>query len=128
MRPLALFVARTRQDRFSSRSRSFSIPRLIGSTLGDELKWANGSEPHIIGVSSMKDSAAILPAGHHPNGAFWFNSTEGQFIKSTYYINELPSWVLNSTRNDPLTHSLARRGANFVRSPTIRAQASMIRL
>src|SRR5262249_15916891 len=76
MRPLARSVARTRQDRFSSRSRSFSNPRLFGSMLGDELKLSNGSASHVIGVS-MKDRAAILPAGHHPNGAFWFNSTEG---------------------------------------------------
>src|SRR5215813_1994363 len=73
----------------SSYASGASPHRLIGSTVGDELKLSNGGASRVIGIS-MKDRAAILPAGHHPNGAFWFDSTKGQFITSTYYMNELP--------------------------------------
>src|SRR5215472_13115335 len=37
--------------------------RLLVSTVGDELKIANGGKTRIIGIS-LKDRAAILPAGH----------------------------------------------------------------
>src|SRR5262245_24918928 len=105
----------------SSRASGASPHRLIGSTLGDELKLSNGSASHVIGVS-MKDRAAILPAGHHPNGAFWFDSTKGQFITSTYYMNELPPWVTQFNAKRPAdaffgkTWSKLRPESNYTRS------------
>jgi hypothetical protein len=46
----------------------------------------------VVGVS-LKDRASILPAGHNPTGAFWFDDSSGDFITSTYYMNDLPTWV-----------------------------------
>lgn len=66
--------------------------RLLVSTVGDELKMADGSQSRVIGVS-IKDRSAILPAGHMADGAFWFDARNGSFISSTYYFSELPGWA-----------------------------------
>ena len=66
--------------------------RLLVSTLGDELKMAHGAKSHVIGVS-LKDRAAILPAGHMADGAYWFDLASGNFVSSTYYFADLPAWV-----------------------------------
>lgn len=66
--------------------------RLLVSTVGDEMKMANGSSSRVIGVS-IKDRSAILPAGHMADGAFWFDSKNGNFVSSTYYFAELPGWA-----------------------------------
>ena len=43
---------------------------------------------------SLKDRAAILPAGHTANAAFWMDDETGNFISSTYYMNKLPDAVV----------------------------------
>ncbi|HAV02100.1 MAG TPA: alkaline phosphatase family protein, partial [Chryseobacterium sp.] len=48
----------------------------------------------VVGVS-LKDRASILPAGHNPTGAYWYDDSTGNFVTSTYYRNELPAWVDN---------------------------------
>jgi hypothetical protein len=66
--------------------------RLLVSTLGDEIKMADGGKSKVIGIS-LKDRAAILPAGHMADGAFWFDLPSGGFVSSTYYFSVLPGWV-----------------------------------
>jgi hypothetical protein len=66
--------------------------RLLVSTVGDELKMANGSTAKVIGISA-KDRSAILPAGHMADGAFWFDSRSGAVVSSTFYFPQLPAWV-----------------------------------
>jgi predicted AlkP superfamily pyrophosphatase or phosphodiesterase len=66
--------------------------RLIGSTVGDQLRLSNNGESKVVGIA-FKDRAAILPVGKHPNGAYWFNSPSGTFVSSTYYFADLPGWA-----------------------------------
>ena len=66
--------------------------RLLVSTVGDELKVATGGKAKVIGIS-IKDRAAILPAGHAANAAYWYDSRSGEFVSSTFYLPELPAWV-----------------------------------
>jgi predicted AlkP superfamily pyrophosphatase or phosphodiesterase len=66
--------------------------RLVASTLGDEIKATGPADTEIIGIS-LKDRAAILPAGHAANAAYWFEQESGQFVSSDYYMKELPVWV-----------------------------------
>jgi predicted AlkP superfamily pyrophosphatase or phosphodiesterase len=66
--------------------------RLLVSTIGDEMKMAGAGQPRVIGVS-LKDRAAILPAGHMADGAFWFDPRTGNFVSSSYYYQALPAWV-----------------------------------
>ena len=79
--------------------RASSPQRLIGSTVGDELRFVTNDRAKVIGIS-VKDRSAILPAGRHANAAYWFNTTSGNMVSSTYYFNELPAWVtaLNNAR------------------------------
>lgn len=62
------------------------------STLGDELRLATQGRAKVFGVS-LKDRAAILPAGQSANGAFWIDNESGQFTTSTYYMEHLPEWA-----------------------------------
>jgi predicted AlkP superfamily pyrophosphatase or phosphodiesterase len=77
---------------------SFSPVRLIGSTLGDELRLASGGQSRVVGIA-FKDRSAILPAGKRPNGAYWFDDKVGAFVSSTYYFNELPGWASKFNRD-----------------------------
>jgi predicted AlkP superfamily pyrophosphatase or phosphodiesterase len=65
--------------------------RFLVTTLGDELRIAH-SNSKVIGLS-LKARAAILPSGHAANGAYWFDDNTGNFISSTYYMEQLPEWV-----------------------------------
>ncbi|HMV86684.1 MAG TPA: alkaline phosphatase family protein [Blastocatellia bacterium] len=72
---------------------SGSSPRkMLGSTLGDELKLTTIGRAKVIGVSH-KDRSAILPVGKRPDGAYWFSLDNGNFVSSDYYFNDLPDWV-----------------------------------
>src|SRR5579864_6036173 len=72
---------------------------LLADTLGDELKLATQGKARVIGVS-LKDRAAILPAGFAGDAAYWIEPKTGQWITSTYYRTDLPRWVqdFNSSR------------------------------
>lgn len=70
-----------------------SSPRnLRATTLGDELRLATQGRARVFGIS-LKDRAAILPAGQAANGAFWIDNSSGQFTTSTYYMEHLPEWA-----------------------------------
>lgn len=66
--------------------------RMMSTTVTDELKLATQKRAKVIGIS-MKDRGAVLPAGHMPDGAYWFDSPSGKFISSTYYKPGLPTWI-----------------------------------
>ena len=63
--------------------------RFLGPTLADVLKAHTNGAGKVFGLS-LKDRAAILPAGKKPDGAYWF---EGKFSTSTYYRDSLPPWA-----------------------------------
>jgi hypothetical protein len=71
---------------------SHSPKNLWSTTISDELRMATNFQGKVIGVS-LKDRASILPAGHTPNGAFWFDDSTGDFITSSWYMNDLPQWI-----------------------------------
>lgn len=65
---------------------------MLVTTVCDELRLATNFKSKVIGVA-LKDRGAILPAGHSANGAYWYEGKSGNFITSTYYMNDLPDWV-----------------------------------
>lgn len=71
---------------------SHSPQNLWSTTVTDELLLATNFKAKVVGVS-LKDRASILPAGHNPTGAYWFDDTTGNFVTSSYYMNQLPKWV-----------------------------------
>src|SRR5882762_5573967 len=67
---------------------------LLGDTLGDELKLATGGKARVFAIS-LKDRAAVLPAGFSGDAAYWIDPKSGDWITSTYYRPDLPEWVRN---------------------------------
>lgn len=67
--------------------------RMQTTTVTDQLRLDTQQRGKVIGIA-IKDRGAILPAGHSANGAYWFyGKDKGNWITSTYYTNELPTWV-----------------------------------
>jgi len=60
------------------------------STLGDELRYANGGRSKVLAVSG-KDRGAILLAGK-TGTAYMYMDKSGRFGSSTYYMKEHPRW------------------------------------
>lgn len=79
---------------------------LWSTTVTDQLRLGTNFQAKVIGVS-LKDRASILPAGHNPNGAFWYDDTSGNFVTSSYYMNELPKWVQQFNQQDLPTKLVA---------------------
>lgn len=75
-----------------SHAGKMSPHRLLSTTLADQLKLATNNRAKTIGVS-LKDRGAILALGQHPDGAYWYDNTNGRFITSDFYMQELPAWV-----------------------------------
>lgn len=71
---------------------SHSPKNLWSTTVTDELRLATNFRGKVVGVS-LKDRASILPAGHTPNGAYWFDDSTGDFVTSSWYMNDLPQWM-----------------------------------
>ena len=65
---------------------------LLVSTFSDELAIATNRKAKIFGIG-LRESSAILSAGHTANAAYWFDNTTGTWMSSSYYIPSLPEWV-----------------------------------
>lgn len=75
-------------------------PHLMRSTtIGDELRQSTDYQSRVVGVA-IKDRAAILPAGHTANAAYWWDDKAGHFVTSTYYMDELPKWVADFNKKN----------------------------
>ena len=74
--------------------------RMLVSTITDQLRLHTQKRGKVIGVA-LKDRGAILPAGHAANAAYWFEGGEtGNWITSSYYMDELPQWVADFNASD----------------------------
>ena len=68
-----------------SMGKSYKSPeRLLSETFADGIKQFTNFESKSFGIS-LKDRGAILPAGHLADGAYWFNSENGEWESSDYY-------------------------------------------
>lgn len=77
----------------TSRAGKMSPNRMQTTTFADENRLFTQKKGKTIGIA-IKDRGAILPAGHTANAAYWFHGKdEGQWITSTYYMEDLPKWV-----------------------------------
>jgi predicted AlkP superfamily pyrophosphatase or phosphodiesterase len=76
----------------TSTAGKMSPRHLLSSTVTDELRLATNMQSKVIGVC-LKDRGSILPAGHTANAAYWYDGATGNWITSTYYMNDLPQWV-----------------------------------
>ncbi len=65
---------------------------LLSTTITDELKLATNMKSKVVGIA-LKDRGSILPAGHLPDAAYWFDDKVGAWVTSDYYMKTLPDWV-----------------------------------
>lgn len=65
---------------------------LFTTTICDELKLTTNFKSKVVGIS-LKDRGGILAAGHSADAAYWYDSSTGEWITSTYYMKALPNWV-----------------------------------
>ena len=89
---------------------------LLSTTIGDQLRLHTDFRSKVIGVS-YKDRAAIFPAGHAANAAYWLDLKNGQFVTSTYYMQELPQWAKDVNRQMTQNKELKRLGVDVGLSP-----------
>lgn len=71
---------------------------MLVTTIGDEIRLATNFRSKVIGVA-LKDRGSILPAGHSATAAYWYDVNSGNWITSTYYMNELPKWAADFNAN-----------------------------
>lgn len=84
----------------SSKRGQRSPYRMLTSTITDQLHLAQNNKGKTIGIA-IKDRSAILPVGHTANAAYWFDGGEvGNFITSSFYMDELPEWVKNFNKKE----------------------------
>ncbi len=74
-----------------NQGKSMSPANLLVPTVTDMLKSQPGSGK-VVAVA-LKDRGAILPGGKKADAAYWFDGKTGNWISSTYYMQELPAWV-----------------------------------
>ncbi|MGM9452380.1 alkaline phosphatase family protein [Legionella bozemanae] len=93
MEDLKTNILNTPHTRITTPGRS--PKNLYTSTLSDEVILSQ--KGRAFGVS-LKDRSAITLAGH-AGKAFWFDTTNGGFITSSYYYTQYPQWVKNWNEN-----------------------------
>lgn len=71
-----------------------SPKNLLTTTISDQIKLSSQLQSKVISIS-LKDRAAILSGGHLADGVYWQDSyaNSGDFITSSYYMQQLPEWV-----------------------------------
>jgi predicted AlkP superfamily pyrophosphatase or phosphodiesterase len=82
---------------------------LLATTIGDEVRLATQGRAKLYGVS-LKDRAAILPAGQTANGAFWIDNSSGRFVTSTYYMQKLPAWATKFNKGPRVAQAVKEAG------------------
>ncbi|WPP48173.1 alkaline phosphatase PafA [Catalinimonas niigatensis] len=65
---------------------------MLSSTITDQLKMSTQGRSKVIGIS-IKDRGSALPAGHRADAAYWYDGSSGEMMTSTFYMEDLPSWV-----------------------------------
>ncbi|HEX8926795.1 MAG TPA: alkaline phosphatase family protein [Terriglobales bacterium] len=104
---------------------------LLTDTIGDELKLGTSGRARVFGIA-LKDRAAILPVGYSANAAFWIDHDSGQWITSSYYMKQAPTWLLEYNQNGTRAKAMlgkSWKGANgeevFTTTPQTKADGTV---
>jgi predicted AlkP superfamily pyrophosphatase or phosphodiesterase len=65
---------------------------LLASTFSDELTMASNGKSKVFSIG-VKESSAILSAGHSASGVYWYDNITGTWMSSTWYMDSLAPWV-----------------------------------
>lgn len=69
-----------------------SAAKLLSPTIGDLIKINTRNKSKVFSVA-LNDVSAVLSAGHAANGAYWFDTQNGNMISSSYYVDIFPEWI-----------------------------------
>lgn len=69
-----------------------SAAKLLSPTIGDLIKINSRNKSKVFSIA-LNDVSAVLSAGHAANGAYWFDTQNGNMISSSYYVDIFPEWV-----------------------------------
>jgi predicted AlkP superfamily pyrophosphatase or phosphodiesterase len=83
----------------AARSDGRSPAAILVTTFSDELRSNTAGKSKVVGVS-VKDRGAISMAGH-TGTAYWFSKANGEFVTSSYYLDEYPGWVTEFNAGNP---------------------------
>lgn len=72
----------------------YSPHNLMTTTWADEVKIASNFKSKVISVC-LDPAPAIFSAGHTADAAYWFDSKNGTWISSSFYLDSLPQWVVD---------------------------------
>lgn len=72
---------------------------LLVDTVADWLKKASPQSRVV--TMALKDRSAVLPGGRRPDACYWFNTSLGGFVTSTYYRDRLHPWVEAYNQTSP---------------------------
>jgi len=86
-----------------SQDGKMSPHHMLTTTIGDEIQLFN-PESKVIGIS-LKDRGAILSAGHSADAAYWMDSN-GDWISSSFYMDNLPDWLIKYQNENPASKFL----------------------
>lgn len=76
-----------------------SPANLTATTVGDWLK-RRSPRSQVFSVA-IKDRSAIAMGGKRPDGAYWYDKTNGHFVTSRYYRSAYPDWVSQWNAGEP---------------------------
>lgn len=83
-----------------------SPANLMASTFSDQLSMATSGKAKIFAVS-IKDRGAVLTGGRFGK-SFWYNKSTGNFVTSSYYYQDLPTWVSDFNQSGLKTSYLGK--------------------
>ncbi len=81
----------------SSAEGQMSPVNLLATTIGDELRLATNFRSRVFGIS-LKNRGGILAAGRSANDVYWLDDITGNWISSSWYMQDLPEWVKQFNR------------------------------
>ncbi len=99
-----------------------SPKNMLVTSVGDELRLATNFRSRVFGIA-LKDRGGIFPAGHSANAAYWFDDSTGNWITSTYYMNNLPAWV-SSYNSDRKIDSMMMKDWNLLYDKSMYEQST----
>ena len=76
----------------SFNSGKYSPKQMFANSIGDELRISNNKQSKVISVS-INPAGAVLLGGSAANSAWWYDAQTGNFTTSSYYMEQVPSWV-----------------------------------
>ncbi|MBP7464074.1 MAG: alkaline phosphatase family protein [Bacteroidales bacterium] len=66
--------------------------QMLAPSFSDEIKLANRGRSKVVSIGLTK-MGAVLSAGFSADAAYWFCTETGNWMTSTYYMQDLPRWA-----------------------------------